>query len=269
MNTKSTEVLGRDFDLLEFLKKMAGNYNTAKGNLNEKDNINCSRCENRGGYIEIRMIDIDEELQPYEFFVECECMANRNIAVKAEESGLKELLKHSFDNFVAKTAIQKEMKKSAKKNAGDRKKWFYIGGMTGSGKSHICSAICKEMLNKRRQVNYAIWTEDFKELNFLQNDRKEFNWKMQNLKNVEILYIDDLFKVKKGEQVTNTDVQIAFSVINHRYNNDMKTIISSELTLEELVSIDEAVAGRIAEKAGEFVLNVDKNPDANYRFRNV
>ena len=266
---KSIETSERDFDLLETLKKMAGNYNTAKGNLNEKNNINCPLCENRGGYMEIRMVKINEEQHPYEFHVECECMARRKIAVKASESGLNELLKHSFDNFVAKTNIQKEMKRLAKKNVGDMEKWFYIGGMTGSGKSHICSAICKELLNKRHQVNYSMWIEDFKALNFLQSDRKEFNWKIRSLKDAEILYIDDLFKVKKGEEVTNTDVQIAFSVINHRYNNNMKTIISSELTLEELVELDEAIAGRIAEKAGEFVLNVDSNPNANYRFRNV
>lgn len=271
MKMKSTETTEQGYEinpeLNNWLKRGAKNYNESVGNLHEKDEIICPRCNNRGGFLEIRMVQLGKNSVPYEFFVECECMLQRVSKKKAEESGLKGLLKHSFDNFVTQTPIQKEMKKMAMKNANTKKMWFYIGGMTGSGKSHICSAICKHMLNNRHEVKYSIWLEDFRELNFLQNDRSKFKWKMRGLKEVSVLYIDDLFKTKKGVDVSNTDVQMTFEIINYRYNNNLKTIISSELTLEELVKIDEAVAGRIAEKAGEYILNVDMNPAANYRFR--
>ena len=46
----------------------------------------------------------------------------------------------------------------------------------------------------------------------------------------------------------------------------MITIISSERTVSELREIDEALAGRIKEMAGEWIITI-YGKDKNYRFR--
>ena len=65
---------------------------------------------------------------------------------------------------------------------------------------------------------------------------------------------------------TPADVNVAFEIINYRYNNpSLLTIISSELTEADLLDIDEAVAGRIFERAKS--ISISKNRDRNYRIK--
>ena len=107
------------------------------------------------------------------------------------------------------------------------------------------------------------------------NEHDEYAVMMDELKNTDVLYIDDLFKSGKGEDgkpkmPTAADVNVAFEILNYRYNNPgLITIISSERTLSELLEIDEAVAGRIAEKAktGGYCINLKKDKARNWRMR--
>ena len=86
-----------------------------------------------------------------------------------------------------------------------------------------------------------------------------------------MLYIDDLFKTGKDKydavvKPSVADINYAFEIINYRYNNPkLLTIISSELSEEELLDIDEAIGGRIYERAKTFT--IAKNRDRNYRIR--
>ena len=60
----------------------------------------------------------------------------------------------------------------------------------------------------------------------------------------------------------------AFRLINYRYNNDLVTIISSELLISELRAIDEAIAGRMKQKAtNRFMVQIGRNEERNYRFK--
>ena len=84
-------------------------------------------------------------------------------------------------------------------------------------------------------------------------------------KNIEILLIDDLFK----GGITEADIRIAFEIINHRYINKLPMMVSSELTIKEILSKDEAVGSRIYEMAKGFICEVKGNgTENNYRLRN-
>ena len=57
-------------------------------------------------------------------------------------------------------------------------------------------------------------------------------------------------------------------IINARYCDPaLLTIISTELTLTELFAIDEALAGRIAERSSKYTLQIAKKAGRNYRLR--
>ena len=91
-------------------------------------------------------------------------------------------------------------------------------------------------------------------------------------KDVDVLYIDDLFKTGKayGEEVqkpTAGDINLAFEIINSRVAQNKKTIISSESTIFELFDIDEAVAGRIKQMCGAYCISISKDAGKNYRKR--
>ena len=78
-----------------------------------------------------------------------------------------------------------------------------------------------------------------------------------------ILYIDDFLKGR----FTDTDITLAFDLINYRYNNKLTTIITSELTFSQLMGIDAAIAGRIKERSKGFFMEISKGDDKNFRLK--
>ena len=62
-------------------------------------------------------------------------------------------------------------------------------------------------------------------------------------------------------------LEIAFDLINRRYNNRKATIISSELQIGDVEQLDKALAGRIKERSGKFMLNIKNEDNRNYRKR--
>ena len=143
-----------------------------------------------------------------------------------------------------------------------RTEWFLALGQSGIGKTMICASICNQRLKEFHQVKYMIWNEFVDKLKRMSydSDRDDF---FNEYAKAEILYIDDLFKGK----VTETDVNVAFQLINERYNTNLVTIVSSELLLKDLREIDEAIAGRLKEKAKSYCIQVAKDSSKNYRFK--
>ena len=100
---------------------------------------------------------------------------------------------------------------------------------------------------------------------------------MDDLKKAEVLYIDDLFKGGRDmdgnyKPPTPADINAAFEIINYRYNSpDLITIISSERILAELNDIDEAIAGRIAEKSkpNGYCINLKRDAEKNWRMKGM
>lgn len=53
--------------------------------------------------------------------------------------------------------------------------------------------------------------------------------------------------ILQSGKTTESDINISFEIINHRYLNSKPIIISSELTQDKLLDFDEAVGSRIIE----------------------
>lgn len=238
--------------------------NQRTGNLKDFD---CDLCLNRGF---ITYYDKDNDTS---YIDDCECMKVRRSKKNAEESGMKELLSHKLRFFDAVEPFQVEMKEKAKDyilNAQKSKEWFLALGQSGCGKTHICSSICNERMthydeDKKRyiQVKYMIWNDFVDKLKQMSFDSDRDNY-FNEYSKAEVLYIDDFLKGK----FTDTDLNYAFRLINYRYNNDLVTIVSSELLISELRAIDEAIAGRMKQKAtNRFMVQIGRNEERNYRFK--
>ena len=88
--------------------------------------------------------------------------------------------------------------------------------------------------------------------------------KLQEFKECDVLYIDDLFKGTKNP--SEYDVGIAFELINYRDSNNLITLISSEMTDSELKAVDEAIHGRIKAHATDgFMISIKADSSKNYR----
>ena len=233
------------------------NFNeTEIGHLNDLDGIDCPKCKNRGYFLK-------EGKYGQSDFIPCECMKKRKAKRIALESGMGDLLEKKAIDFKPISNDQRKMLELVKHYVKNQNgEWLSLLGQSGSGKTHLCSAVCNYFIEKGIEVRYVSWntfTSDYKKA-----IKKGSNKAIEDdLKRVDILYLDDLFKGSRSEfDVKN----IAYDLINYRYNNNLTTIISSEYTFQELNDIDSAIAGRIKQKCGMYFYEVaDKK--SNYRMK--
>lgn len=225
------------------------------------DGIDCPICFNKGYIRKKRYVNGDNSIQN-SYLVECKCKKKRKAILNAKNSGLHELLEYRVSNYKGYNKTTLEARNLAIKYIQSKSQdWFVLLGQSGSGKTMLCSAICNELLNQGKEVVYKSWNTLASEYKHqLRNGSNEL---IEKLQTVEILYLDDLFK---GSQ-TEFDVKnIAYDIINYRYNNNLTTIISSEYMLNALLDIDSAIAGRIKQRAKEFLFEI-KGKENNYRMR--
>ena len=224
----------------------------------------CPKCKNRG----------EIAVNRNGLFVSCDCecrIIRRNIHC-IRESGLAELLEiYTFENYTTEQAWQKYIKERAAAYVGENNGyWLSVLGCVGAGKTHICTAVCGELMKKGVSLKYMLWRDESVKLKGAANNHEEYIRLIQPFKDAEVLYIDDLFKSKKGAELTPADINLGFELINYRYNQPgKKTVISSEKSIAELYDIDSAVGSRIYEKSNkhDFCLEIETTNENNYRLR--
>ena len=192
----------------------------------------------------------------------------------AVESGLGDLLnEYTFDKFQTESPWQEAVKNSALKFLEDHdRKWFFIGGQVGAGKTHLCTAIVGEFLNRGISAKYMLWRDEALKLKAVVNDDTAYSNLIKPLKTVPVLYIDDFFRTGNDETgrkkaPTQGDINVAFELINYRYNNNLATVLSSELTVDQILFFDEAVGSRIYQRTKEYHWDIAKDPHKNYRLK--
>lgn len=243
--------------------------NNTEGKLHEEDGYNCPVCKNKGHIAKL----VDHGNGQYSHcFADCKCVEIRRSIMRMKRSGLKDIIKdYTFDKFIDTEPWQKSIKAAAMEYAKDPKGWFALCGQVGAGKSHLCTAICREFLLTGRKVLYMLWRDEIVKIKASVNDAEAYNALIDKYKTADVLYIDDLFKTGKAadqqsQKPTPADINAAFEIINYRYNNPaLLTIISSEFTEDELLDIDEAVGSRIYERSKAITIGRDRS--RNYRIR--
>lgn len=254
----------QSFDPLAFAKMKANTINDTPGNLTGYD---CPKCKNRGN-IAIPKEDGGISVR------ECDCMRIRRCVWEMEKSGLKNIIREkTFEAYNAAEPWQKPLKAGANAYAENPAGWLLFCGQSGSGKTHLCTAVCRHRLLAGDEVRYMPWREKISEIKGMSLDNERRAEILQGFKSAQILYIDDLYKTGKAadgsSNPTGADIGLAFEIINHRYINHLPTIISTEKTAQELVEIDEATGSRILEMAEGHIYSIGRDMKRNYRLRGV
>lgn len=257
-------------NIKEELESECEEFNNTNGSM-DRDGYSCSKCKNRGLFEYV----IKTDFGYYQVVKECECMRVHRLIQGMKESGLGDMLKiYKFANYSHDTKWQDYIFAKANDFVKMPTNCFYIGGQVGSGKTHICTAIVGELMKQERSnIKYVVWEELATLLKQEAYDDKEsYNERLDDLRNCNVLYIDDLFKTSP----TPTDIKNCFNIVNYRYNlsrtyKDERyvTVISSEKTITDLIQIDEAIASRIYELANGYCLSIGKDNKKNYRFRDM
>ena len=248
-------------------ERQAARENATEGNLK---GYNCTLCKNKGYISIVREYDGDFEIVQK---VCDKCAKPRRSISNLYKSGLAEVLdKYTFDTFTTEQDWQKDMLAKAKAfRAQTASTCFFIGGNSGAGKTHLCSALAIDYLRHGSEVKYILWRKDLREIRRKIFDEGDEGY-LDYLKNVDVLYIDDFFKAVKApddpfQRPTQADANLAFEIISERLDRDRITIISTECTLDELIAIDEAIGSRIRRGSEGFATVVRRDRKNNYRFK--
>lgn len=261
--------------MAERVQRQVDSYNATPGSLHLEDGYNCEICKNKG---QVSYVGENDAFgHPAEYVRPCKCCKIRNAIRSLYRSGLKDMTKKcTFDRYKAEESWQQTIKGKALAFCQEtRGVWFYIGGQSGAGKSHICTAMTVQLIRQGKAARYMVWRDEVPRIKALVNEPDQYAAIMKELKETDVLYIDDLFKDGKDEfgqykQPTAADVKLAFEIINYRYNNPaLVTIVSSERTMAELDAIDEAVAGRIKERAEGYCISLARDKKKNWRMKGV
>jgi DNA replication protein DnaC len=244
----------------ELAQKQCEWYNESEGRLT---GIDCPDCKNRGNF---QILDANG----YRVMRECKCMAHRRYISMMQSAGLGDLYeKCTFDAYKVESDWQQTCKaRSMAYAAKDGNAWYLFSGNTGSGKTHLCTAICSELAKRGRGIKYLQWKPLFDKL--VRTKFKDFEQEqvLRECKNADVLYIDDFLKTPRNIAPSPEMVAYALEIVDARYIADNKTIFSTEFTLNEIMDFDEALGGRIREKTEGNMCIVKREEGRNYRRRN-
>ena len=266
--SKSKAILSGKNDLKEYdslinaLKKKKENFLQEKQidiNL-YKPKYECKDC-NDTGYIQ------DENNKS----IMCHCLKQRLLNLSYNKSNLSDIKSKTFDNFNLNlfsdevNAKKNKIKCSPRqnilniKNASikfienfddlEEKNLFFCGN-TGLGKTYMSNAIANEILKKGKTVLYQtapVLLETVIDGKFNKYKNQNADEFYKNVLTVDLLIIDDL----GTENINSMTVSELFTILNTRIlnlnNKPTKTIISTNLSIEQIFKIyEERIGSRIA-----------------------
>lgn len=199
----------------------------------------------------------------------CDCWAMREARRIMRNSEIStEFQSKGFNDYDTKGNEQLEHAKNKaieyfqqfQKIEHTRRNSIMFCGQVGSGKTHLGTAICSNLMNLRIPVVYMAYRNTVTRLKQKIVDAKEYDKDINQYVKARVLYIDDLLKGK----ITDSDVNIMYEIINYRYMNSLPIIISTEKSLEELLDFDEAIGSRILEMCRGNIV-VLQGRELNYR----
>lgn len=175
--------------------------------------------------------------------VKCACFRQASVSLLYEQSGIRELLKQdNFDTLSYEyyegedlTRFQNAVTtcKNFIRNFNSDYHNLFFYGTVGTGKSFLSGCVAKELIEKGNLVIYFSATRLFNKLSrcaFQRENRGELNSFLDDLFECDLLIIDDL-----GTELTNSFVASQlFSCLNERHIRKKATVISTNLSLQEL-----------------------------------
>lgn len=203
--------------------------------------------------------------------VSCECRELEKIKNGWIAAGINpEISKQTFTSFEVWNESSRRAKDTAisyfkefKNIKNSRKNSILLCGQVGGGKTHLSVALALNLLKKNIKVVYMPYRDVITRIKQNMMDDEYYRKTIAKYQTCEVLLIDDLFKGK----ITESDLNIMFEILNYRYLNHLPLIISTEFVVENLLSFDEAVGSRIYEMCKDYVVEIERGREGNWRLR--
>ena len=174
----------------------------------------------------------------------CSCFMKKQVKLVYDFSRMKEFLENNNFSLLSRDYYQGEGLRQFEEAVTTCKNFinnFYSDyrnllfyGTVGTGKSFLSGCVAKELLDKGCSIIYISAVNLFQTIyNYIYSPAKEtYIWFNESLLECDLLIIDDL-----GTETTNDFIRTHFfEIINERNLKKHSTIISANLTLEDIRS---------------------------------
>jgi DNA replication protein DnaC len=167
-------------------------------------------------------------------------------------SGLDARLLQSmtFDNFNWKRAHLSPEQHENLNNAVDialefaksPEGWLVFQGVNGCGKTHLAAAIANHRFKEGKLVKFVVVPDllDHLRSTFSPQSPITYDQLFEEVKNAPLLILDDLGK----QSTTPWAEEKLYQIINHRYNHQLPTVVTTNCSLDE---IDSPISSRFAD----------------------
>jgi DNA replication protein DnaC len=176
--------------------------------------------------------------------VPCRCtqarMAEERMQQMRKFSNLGALERMTFDSFIPDGVGVSEVVRfnlheaydRCRRFADDPEGWLVLLGGYGCGKTHLAAAIANQVVALGRRVLFLVVPDllDYLRSAYAPSSDVGLDDRMETIRNVPLLILDDL----GAHHSTPWAQEKLFQIINHRYNNRLPTVITTNQRLEEL-----------------------------------
>ena len=232
----------------------------------KQDHDNCPLCQGRG----IIIIDRDTASP-------CKCMLHRSIQLKFRDSRMsKEMLSYNFNQFSSRYYSKNHTDAvngrtyydnaaaafvAAQKFVRDIRENKYPDGIlmmgpVGGGKTFLACAIANALLDEGTEVLFVIVPDLLDQIRATYgkyNEQTEQDL-METARKVKVLILDDLGAHNYTDWARNK----IYSILNHRMNNMLPTVITTNLDLAEMEEyLGERTTSRIIQMCRVYRLLVE------------
>jgi len=190
-------------------------------------------------------------------FKVCDCMIKRKIINKFKDSKLsKQMLSSRFDNFnydyykdnlaEIKKAVKLAQDFSDAVVNGQAADGLILTGRAGHGKTYLACCIANVLIRKNIATLFTVVPDLLDQIKSTYNKGEGQDYSEKDLldtaREVQVLILDDL----GAHQYTEWAQGKLFTILNHRINFNLPTVITTNLSLEEMDKfIGERAASRI------------------------
>lgn len=216
--------------------------------------MECEKCQDRG--------IIRKEKNGEEYYIECDCVKLKLIKKQLERAGLNK--QYTFNDFKIdvypkedRTYMEsiKEAAKAFIKSTKTTSLNMFFTGNVGTGKTLLMKIIISELFAQNNLVRYEKLGLLLDRLMYLKvEDQEEYFEELDKLYHINFLALDDL----GTEKLSESKILELYNLIDERLNNEKSTIISSNLSLEE---IKEEYNERISSRLKEYITTTFKGED--------
>ena len=196
----------------------------------------------------------------------CECKLRQEDHRRLEDlrqlSNLDAFGTLTFDSFQADVPGLDEAFEAAFVYAQEPDGWLFLHGGCGTGKTHLAVAIAQSvMANQGMSVLFAVVPDllDHLRATFDPGSGTAYDDRFTAIRNAHLLVLDDL----GTENTTPWAREKLYQIFNHRYNERLPTVITSNLDFKR---IEERVLSRILDRRLTRFVQIDAE---DFRTRNV